>query len=85
MGKINKIIRESVKNQFIDIAEFDSSNITGITYDADNNKLYIMFHGTSVYMYDDVNIDEFNQLYEAESKGKQFRITVKNKPYTRIM
>jgi hypothetical protein len=44
-----------------------------------------MFHGTSVYMYDDVNIDEFNQLYEAESKGKQFRITVKNKPYTRIM
>ena len=85
MGKISKMILDEAKKQFVDIKEFESSNLTGITYDEDEHMLYIMFKGNTLYRYDDVTHDEFMILHDAESQGKQFRSTVKNKPYMRIM
>jgi len=85
MAKISKMILDEVKKQFVDVKEFDSSNLTGITYDEDEHRLYIMFKGNTLYMYENVTHDEFMELHDAESQGKQFRKTVKDKPYARIM
>jgi len=61
-------------------ATYDSSNIASSTYDTTNYTLHITFvKGNLVYKYDNVNPEDYNQLQSAESTGKAFIDSIKNK------
>lgn len=56
-----------------------SSNIKSIFYDKENSSLYVKFIGDTVYQYFDVNVDLYNKMLNATSKGKFFFENIKNK------
>lgn len=55
----------------------ESSNITSIGYDPDEQKLEVEFHGGSIYQYFEVPETLYRYFIEAESKGKFFAQNVK--------
>jgi hypothetical protein len=50
----------------------DSSNIESVAYDKDDSMLLVRFQTGSEYAYYNVPEDKYQNLLEAESKGKFF-------------
>ncbi len=50
----------------------ESSNLASIGYDEKNEKLEIQFHSGGIYQYDDVAKEIYDELMNAESKGRYF-------------
>lgn len=50
----------------------DSSNIKAISYNENNEKLYLSFHSGGIYEYDNVPQPEYEGLIYADSIGSYF-------------
>ena len=61
-----------------------SSNLKEVAYINAENALFIKFHNNSVYMYNDVDNNEYIKLMEAESIGSYFMKNLKNKMSKRM-
>ena len=57
-------------NTGIKMNPVESSNIEGIGYDNKNKHLWVAFKGNKVYRYDLVPRKTFEELMNAESKGR---------------
>ena len=55
----------------------ESSNIEGIGYDNKNKHLWVAFKGNKVYRYDLVPRKTFEELTNAESKGRYLNSHIK--------
>nr|CAI9751469.1 hypothetical protein DGKKSRWO_DGKKSRWO_CDS_0178 [uncultured phage]CAI9752356.1 hypothetical protein CVNMHQAP_CVNMHQAP_CDS_0179 [uncultured phage] len=63
----------------------ESSNIEWVAYDKDAKQLFVMFKSGSVYGYEDVPSEIFDELLEAPSKGRYFALKIKwNYKYERL-
>jgi len=56
-----------------------SSNLAAVRYTADEKWLDVQFHSDRPYRYNNVPLTVFEELLEAESKGKFFNAVIKNK------
>ncbi len=56
----------------------NSSNIASIGYDPDNKKLTVEFRNGSMYEYENVPEDEYQELMGAGSIGSYFASNIKN-------
>lgn len=63
----------------IEFKNVDSSNIKGYYYNPSEKLLYIKFHNDRVYFYQDVTREEYENLINAESFGKEFYKKISNK------
>ena len=60
-----------------------SSNIAAVGWDEDH--LFIQYNSGNIYMYDGVKKDKYNQLIQAESKGKFVNAYIKpTYPYQKL-
>lgn len=61
----------------------DSSNMDAMSYNESEEKLFIKFKGRKTekehYVFSGVDVQLFNDLLVAESKGKFFHANIKNK------
>lgn len=64
-------------NTGIEITSVESSNIEGIGYDNKNKHLWVAFKGNKVYRYDSVLRKTFEELMNAESKGRYLNSHIK--------
>lgn len=65
--------------------EVSSSNIDAVGYDEENDMLGVRFRGGSVYEYDDVPREEFENLRDAGSVGSYFRENIRERySYRRV-
>lgn len=66
--------------------EVDSSNVNLIGYDSDTNQLYVEYNGGDLYEYDNVPLQWWNGLKEADSKGSYIHWFVKlnDFPYRKV-
>ena len=55
-----------------------SSNIDSIGYDPEHHKLVVRFNSGATYHYTGVDQDTFDNLMNAESKGKYFHAHIWN-------
>jgi hypothetical protein len=55
---------------FTNFVEMSSSNVKGARYDEEERILEIMFKGGAIYRYYDVDVDIWEGLLSAGSKGK---------------
>lgn len=55
----------------------DSSNVKSVGYDADSKTLAIEFADGSIYHYDDVKQDVYNELQGSKSIGKFIHANIK--------
>ena len=62
----------------MDMHQVTSSNIAAIGYDIASEKLRIEFNSGTTYEYANVPFDEYTDLLNADSVGKQFNQCVKN-------
>ncbi len=72
-----------------DYIQVTSSNINAIAYDKEESKLYVRFMGkngaTSLYSYDGVEEDVFNDMVDSESKGRFLQASIKgNYEFTKV-
>lgn len=62
-----------------------SSNVSGIGYDSDEQRLYVRFNKGDLYYYDGVTYDVYEQMLAAESKGRFVHTDLKGRyPYGKI-
>ena len=54
----------------VKLTKIESSAINAIGYNPDSQKLYILFHESGVYRYNNVPPTLFEQLQQAQSFGK---------------
>lgn len=64
-------------NTGIKMNPVESSNIEGIGYDNKNKYLWVAFKGNKVYRYDLVLRKTFEELMNAESKGRYLNSHIK--------
>ena len=64
-------------NTGIKMNPVESSNIEGIGYDNKNKHLWVAFKGNKVYRYDLVPRKTFEELMNAESKGRYLNSHIK--------
>ena len=50
----------------------ESSNLASVGYDEATKTLEIQFHSGGIYQYDDVEKEVYDELKNAESKGRYF-------------
>lgn len=62
----------------IDWLNVDSSQITGANYVGKEKRMYLKFRNKSVYVYEDVSLEEFEEFMSAPSQGKYFYANIKN-------
>lgn len=64
----------------------ESSNIAAVAYE--DQKMYVQFHNGGEYQYDNVPVEVYNEVLEAESVGRAFHRLVKSQssyyPFTRL-
>lgn len=69
---------ESVKmNTGVEMMPIESSNIEGAGYNNKTKQLWVAFKGNKVYRYDLVPRKLFEELLQAESKGKYLNEHIK--------
>lgn len=69
---------ESVKmNTGVEMIPIESSNIAGTGYNNKTKQLWVAFKGNKVYRYDLVPRKLFEELLQAESKGKYLNEHIK--------
>lgn len=62
-----------------------SSNLDWVAYDEEKNQLYVQFRSNTLYVYDDVPKEVFEELLKAGSHGRYFAQKVKwNYKYKRL-
>lgn len=54
-----------------------SSNLTALSYDADNKELEVTFKNGAVYVYDGVAEDRFEAFRSADSLGKYLNANIR--------
>jgi hypothetical protein len=54
-----------------------SNNISSVGYDGNNNTLAVEFKDGTVYHYENVPKDDYNNLIGAKSVGKHFHANIK--------
>ena len=68
--------------------EVESSQIRSVGFDAEKNEMEIEFKPGSIYKYDNVTQELFDEFMRAESKGKFFGQAIKSNsekyPFTKI-
>lgn len=55
----------------------NSSNITGLEYNKENSSLLVYFKGGSVYRYNEVPFEEYENLLHAKSVGSYLHRSIK--------
>ena len=75
-----------MKNSYgVDMISVSSSNVESVGYDEGNQIVYVMFLSGALYIYKNVNQNEFNGLVNAPSVGSYLHRNLKNVyPYERI-
>ena len=64
-----------------------SSQIASIGYDEDESKLFIQFTRGGIYAYSNVSEDQFNNLLNSASIGKEFAKEIKGQarhPFVKV-
>ena len=64
----------------VKLKKIESSAIQAIGYNPDSQKLYILFHESGVYRFDNVPPTLFEQLQQAQSVGKFYNQRIKAYP-----
>ena len=64
----------------VKLKKIESSAIKAIGYNPDSQKLYILFHESGVYRYNNVPPTLFEQLQQAQSVGKFYNQRIKAYP-----
>ena len=67
------------KAKLIELKPVISSNIGGIGYDSDNKLLKVAFKtktGSNTYLYEGVEQETYDNLYQAESIGKKLNESI---------
>ena len=67
------------KAKLIELKPVVSSNIGGIGYDAENKLLKVAFKtktGSNIYLYENVDIETYNNLFTADSIGKKLNESI---------
>lgn len=64
-------------NTGIEITSVESSNIEGIGYNVKKHHLWVSFKNNKVYRYDKVPRKTFEELMNAESKGRYLNSHIK--------
>jgi hypothetical protein len=82
---VEDILRIMTPNFGDYVDDFESSNISGFSYDEIAHVLLVDFDHGSRYWYHGVESEVYKKLTESESKGKYFAAEIKpNCPYERI-
>lgn len=69
----------------IELHSVVSSNLLKIGYNEQLQKLYVKFHNESIYVYEGVPLQIYEQLNSAPSIGKMFNKEIQKKfPYKKI-
>lgn len=55
----------------------ESSNLASVGYDEATKTLEIQFHSGGIYQYDDVEKEVYDELMNADSKGRYFLHEIK--------
>ena len=63
----------------------ESSMIHAVGYDAETKTLEVVFNSGRIYRYEDVPLEEYEGLMDAESKGRYMRANIIDVyPYYRV-
>ena len=66
------------------ITEHESSHIKKSKWILEENELFIEFHNGGVYVYSDVNLEDYQGFVQSESTGKGFNEYIKKYEFTKI-
>ncbi len=61
----------------VDMQDVESSNVAAIGYDPETQELSVSFTKSGTYVYHDVGRDTYDELMQAESKGKYLNQRIK--------
>lgn len=64
----------------VELHAVDSSQLKSCGYNLETGKLFVEFKGGSVYRYDNVAVETFQEMMQAESKGRFFISSIKKFP-----
>ncbi len=70
---------------YIEYSNFTSENINKLFYNEQLNQLIVEYKSGGQYRYNEVSINEWNELISAESKGKFINESIKSKPYQKMV
>jgi len=62
----------------------ESSNLSRVQYDPENQQLVVEFKSKKVYEYENVSEEEHYDLVNAPSVGKYFNENIKHKPFKQL-
>lgn len=77
---------EKIMNNYgVNMISVSSSNVESVGYDQENQIIYVRFLNGALYIYKNVNQNEFDGLVNAPSVGSYLHRNIKNVyPYERI-
>ena len=58
--------------------EVTSSNIESVGYDNDEQTLFVKFKSGTTYSYSEVLVEIYDEMLQADSKGKYFYANIRN-------
>jgi hypothetical protein len=61
-----------------------SSNVAAVGYDKERRVLQVEFLGGSIYEYDNIPLEVFNDLPKQQSIGRYIRETISGRPFRRV-
>ena len=64
------------------LEQVESSNLESVYWDSETEVLYIKFLNGSLYKYEDVPEDVYNELMEADSHGQYFYWEIREGGYS---
>jgi hypothetical protein len=59
--------------------EVRSSNLKAVSYNREDQQLFVLFHGGRIYAYYRVPAAEYERLLQADSKGQYFTTHIRNR------
>ena len=62
----------------VEMIEVTSSNIESVGYDNDEQTLFVKFKSGTTYSYSEVPVEIYDEMLQADSKGKYFYANIKS-------
>ncbi len=66
------------------LTKINSTSISAIGYDEKAKQMQVLFKNNSLYQYENISQEEYNQLLNSSSAGSILKSIVKDKPYSKI-
>lgn len=81
----NEVLAKSINKGEIEINTWDSSMIISTSYNFKEEILAVEFKNNTEYSYQNITLEEYQEFLTADSKGKHFISSIRDKKeYTRL-